>query len=110
MIDLGLALAALVGDGIDAPDDPRAHEQGALVAHHHGAGARMAARPDLGLEACRQLDLVERQLVDRRGNRRDRMTLEVEILLALLDPGLVDRAEARPALGHRRDIWIGRSG
>jgi hypothetical protein len=35
-------------------------------------------------------------------NRRDRMTLEIEILLALLDLGLVDRAEARPALGHRR--------
>ena len=95
---LGLALAVLVRDGIDAPDDPRAHEHGALVAHHHGAGARMAARPDLGLEACRQLDLVDRQLVDRRGDRRDRMTLEVEILLAPLDLGLVDRAEARPAL------------
>ena len=41
--NLGLALAALVGDGIDTPDHAAAHEHRALVAHHHGAPAGMAA-------------------------------------------------------------------
>jgi hypothetical protein len=93
--NLRLALAVLVGDRIDAADQPRAHEDGALVAHHHGARAGMAGRPDLSLEAGRQLDLVDRQLVGRCRDRRGRVRLEVAILLAGSRVRFVHRAEAR---------------
>src|SRR5262249_2647778 len=98
---LDLTLAVLFDDGIDAPDRARADKHGALVTHNHGPTAGMAARPDLGLEARWQLDLVEWNLFDRRHQRRHRMAFEAGVLTALVDLGLVDRAEARE-LGARR--------
>src|SRR5262249_45899801 len=78
------------GDRIDASDDPGANEHGALVAHHHGARAGNPAKPDLGLEARGQLDLVERQFVDRRRDRRSWNSFYIWILFALCRSGLIE--------------------
>src|SRR6266508_1089295 len=99
---LDLALAVLVGDGIDAADQPRAHEHGALVAHHHRARGRMAVRPDLGLEAGRQLELVDRDLLERRHRGRRRMGPEVAVLIAGSRLRFVERTKAGRRLGDRR--------
>src|SRR6266508_2962451 len=97
-----VALAVLVGDGIDAADQPRAHEHGALVAHHHRARGRMAVRPDLGLEAGRQLELVDRDLLERRHLGRRRMGPEVAVLIAGSRLRFVERTKAGRRLGDRR--------
>ena len=93
--NLGLALAVLVGDRIDAADDARAHEDRALVALHHGARAGMAAGTELGLEARRQLDLVERQLVGGRRVGGVGCGLRLVSCSLLAGFALVERTEAR---------------
>jgi hypothetical protein len=71
------ALAAFVADFVDAADAARADPHpGLVVVQRHGARADKARGPDFGLEALRQLHLVDRNLCGRRlghlaGNRRE---------------------------------------
>ena len=67
---LHLALAVLLGDGMDLVDSPRADEHRALVADTDRAGGRHLGREHLDLEARRRLELGGRQLVGRGGKRR----------------------------------------
>jgi hypothetical protein len=60
--DLAFALSALVGDRVDAADDPGADEDRALVAARHHAGTGDAVRPELDLEALRYAKAAQRHL------------------------------------------------
>ena len=93
---LVLALAVLVGDGIDLADGARADEDRALVAARHHARAGHAVRPDLDLEAGRHLELVDRDLLERR-HRHRRGVRGASLELAMLD--------GMPLLPRRR--WRG---
>ena len=81
-------LAALVGDRIDVGRQERADEQRAVLAPRHLPRLRQAARPQLDLEAGRQLDVLQCGvdfLVGETGRRRKR----VEHMRALLLLGFV---------------------
>lgn len=64
------ALAVLVRDRIDLAGGPGADEQRTFVAPRHHARAGHAVRPELYLEAVGDLELVDRNLVDRRDGQR----------------------------------------
>jgi hypothetical protein len=88
--DLVRALAALVGDRVDAVDGARADEDRALVAARHHARAGHAMRPQLDLEALRHLEPFEWDLVGRRHRHARRMRRELAVrhaLRAALRPG-----------------------
>ena len=66
---MDLAFAVFVGDGIDLVLQSRADEHRALVAERHRARIGHAGGIDLNIEALGRLELVERQLVLRGGER-----------------------------------------
>ena len=106
---LHLALPALVHDRVDIARHPAADEQRALVAPGHGAGIVDPVRPQLRLEAGRQLDLgdgdLARRLRRRRlGDRRERRVGHVGGLPLLPGRGRLRRGRRRhepDAEGHR---------
>ena len=82
---LDRALAALVGDRVDVGGQKRADEERAVLAPRHLPRLRQAARPQLDLEAGRQLDVLEGGfdlLVGEAGRRRQRIE-DVRALLLL---------------------------
>src|SRR6266542_3594334 len=86
---LDLALFALFDDGIDLVEEPGADENRALVALPQRACVADTCRIELDLEAFGGRQLVERQLIGGRRNRRrrDRRELGVDRRIGSLRAG-----------------------
>jgi hypothetical protein len=93
---------ALVDNGIELVAHAVADEHRALGPQRHFARQRQAARPDLDLEAGRQLDVLDRDILGRRTGELRQMRMQGRAFL-LLVAALGPCRRRRRGCGRRRD-------